>query len=418
MTININIDSICSLIGAVIAITFAIYYFTSNLFIRKERLSLFLSAFMFSVFIYLFSYSCYSSSTNAKNVLFWTRLCYSGGASAIVVGYLLISEIIQKESEKLKYFMISLTIFLIVLIYLPSDLFFTKELNPGKTHSSVIKGPYFPYLLMTIYLADIVVLFRFFKGCKENKEKLYLMVPIFVALVYWFIEAVFDGVFGAIFSLVNMKFSLGPIIMTFSLSLFSGRYSERRDSELIRIKKENKDIYKNLIYDNLSSLFSRKYFLEVLEQRAAVVRREHSSDCLMFLDVDNFKSVNDELGHNFGDDLIGYIGAVLNSASRKSDVCARYGGDEFLILLENCEIENSGKIADTLQRKLNSGLGQVLGDWSGKKNISFSIGIVSSRFWGWDPSEIVQMADMAMYMAKKKGRCTSFFYSEKMVKSG
>jgi diguanylate cyclase len=104
---------------------------------------------------------------------------------------------------------------------------------------------------------------------------------------------------------------------------------------LIRIKKENKQIYNSLIYDKLSTLYSRQYFLEILEQRIELGSREEIFDCIMFFDVDNFKSVNDELGHNYGDNLISYVGETLHNYSRKTDICARYGGDEFLILLEN-----------------------------------------------------------------------------------
>lgn len=412
MTISINIDSISSLVGSVITLTFAIYYFVTNLVVKKERLSSILSVLMFSVFIYLFSYSVYSSSINLKTVLFWTRLCYAGGAFVISIGFLLTSEIIQEESKKLRNFLIPLTVILIILIYLPTDLFFTEKLNPVKTHSSVIKGPLFIYLLLTIYLADFVVIVRFFRGLLKNKDQLYLTAPILFALIFWFCEALLDGIFGAVLSLTNMKISLGPIIMTFSLSMFSGRYVERRNLELDRIKKENKHIYKNLIYDNLSNLFSRQYFIEVLEQRAAELTRVEIDDCLMFIDVDNFKSVNDELGHNYGDDLIAYIGKVLRGSSRKSDICARYGGDEFLILLENCQIENAQNIADTLQNKLISGLQDVLGNWSGREKITFSIGIVSSRFWSKNTAEIVNMADKAMYEAKSTGRNNSIVYSE------
>ena len=419
MIININSDSISGFIGSSIALTFAIYYLTSNLIVKKERLTLGLSALMFTVSIYLFSYSLYASSTDIGRVLFWTRLCYAAGATAITVGFHLTSEIIEKQSRNLKFFMFALTIILIALIYLPSDLIFKDELNPVKTHSSVIKGPLFPYMLTIIYIADFIVLARFFMGVIQNKDQRYLTVPILYALIFWFAEALVEGVLGAILSIVPMKISLGPIIMTFSLALYSGRYARRGETELVRIKEENLKIYRNLIYDSLSSLYSRKYFIEVLEQRAAIVNREKSHDCLMFLDVDNFKSVNDILGHSYGDDLIRHIGSVLTRGCRKSDICARYGGDEFLILLENCPMEDALKIGKNLQHTLKTGLQDLFGDWSGNENISFSIGVVSSRFWSSDPAEIIRMADMAMYKAKAKasGRNAVVSYSEDLLET-
>jgi hypothetical protein len=99
------------------------------------------------------------------------------------------------------------------------DLLFTGVLNPLKTHSSVIKGPLFPYLLAIILFTDLALILRFIYGLFQNKENRYLLTPILIGLILWFFEAIFDAVFGAVLGLVNMKFSLGPIFMTFSIAL-------------------------------------------------------------------------------------------------------------------------------------------------------------------------------------------------------
>lgn len=413
MIININIDSISSSIGAIITLTFAVYYFTSYLIVKKELLYLVIALSMFSFFIYLSGYSLYASANKPDTVLFWTRICYAGGAFIIYSSFLLSSEIIHKTSKTLSRATLVLVIFLMILIFLPVDFIFTQNLNPDKTHSSVLKGPLFPYLLATILLADFLLIIRFVRGLFQNKEEMHLLMPILFGLVFWFLEALFDGVFGAVLGLVNMKLSLGPIIMTFCLALYSGRFAELQNSELIRVKKEKEKIYHNLIYDKLSALYSREYFTEILEHRIVLAQREAVCDCVLFFDVDYFKTVNDELGHSYGDDLIAYLGQNLKQHSRKSDVCARYGGDEFLVLFENCDLENAQKRAKEIQNQFNQGIYEVLGQWEGSKKVSLSIGIVYSASWGLDPQETIRRADLAMYEAKQSGRNAVVAYTIK-----
>lgn len=238
------------------------------------------------------------------------------------------------------------------------------------------------------------------------------MVPILCGLVFWFCEATFDALFGAVLGWVNMKFSLGPVFMTFSLAVYSARYTEMKNAELLQVKDENRRIYNSLIYDRLSTLYSRQYFVENLEQRMALNRRKALSDCLMFMDVDHFKAVNDELGHLYGDKLIAHLGGRLKENSRKSDTCARYGGDEFLILLENCRPEDAVKVGEQIQAIFGQGLCELLDQWKGWEQLSLSIGIVHSEFWGENAQETIQKADLAMYQAKRRGKNRVVCYSQ------
>jgi diguanylate cyclase (GGDEF)-like protein len=416
MIVSINIDSISSFIGTIISLTFAIYYMTSYMIVKKEKLHLIISIFMFSLVFYLSGYAFYSSGSNPDFVLFWTRICYSGGALIIFTGYLLSSEITQRRSTPLNYLIPGIVILLLISIYFPSDIFFTENLNPAKTHSTVIKGPLFPIILMIIFLTDFLLILRFIKDLMKDKENLYLIMPILFAILFWFIEAMFDGIFGAILSITNKKQSLGPIVMIFSLALYSGRYSEKKNKELIRVKEENRQINQSLIYDKLSNLYSREYFIQILKQRIALNERENVSDCLMFIDVDQFKTVNDELGHDSGDKVINYVGEVLRLHSRRTDICARYGGDEFLVLLENCQKNESMKIAEIIRSNFSTGLPSILKNWGGCQGVTLSIGVVDYLQWPGTADELIRNADQAMYEAKRQGKNTSVLYSSTMIK--
>lgn len=412
MSIVINPDSINSFAGSVITLTFAIYYFTSYLIIRKDGLFLYLSGFMFTMFMYLIGYSMYSSSLRPESVLFWTRICFSGGVLVALSSCLLSSEIIQRQSLRLNIAVFGSVFLLLMLIFIPSNLLFTNELNPVKTHSSVIKGPFFPYFLYTIYFLNLLLIIRFIFRLLQSSETLRLSAPLLFSLGFWFLESIFDGVFGAILSMAPMKLSLGPIVMTFSLALYSGKIIERKNCELIRVKEENKQIYNSLIYDELSALYSRQYFLEAFEQRCALIKRQTAEDCLMFIDIDNFKKVNDELGHLKGDEVIKLTGEVLRRHSRRSDVCARYGGDEFIILLENCCPDDALDIAENIIRHFKTGVPDKLSRWNGCENVSLSIGIISSPDWIDTPAANIKKADAAMYEAKRAGKNRVVIYRD------
>lgn len=411
MMININIDSVSSLIGSVIILTFAINFFTSYLYVKKEPLNLVLALSTFSFFLYLSGYAIYSSSTDPRSVLFWTRICYSAGVLIVYTSFLFSSSIINNFSKRINRFLLVFVAIFLVFVFLPTDLLFTKELSQVKTHSSVIKGPLFLYFLLVIYLLDFLLIIRFIIGLFKNRNQLYYLAPILAGLVFWFLEALYDGIFGAILSMANMKLSLGPIFMTFCLAVYSGRYAEKKSKELIQIKEENRIIYNNMIYDSLSTLYTRQYFIEAMEQRIAFKTREEVNDSILFIDVDNFKNVNDELGHKVGDLLIKYIGDTLRKYSRKSDICARFGGDEFVMLLENSNGDESVRIAENISQGFTLGLPDLLNNWSGCSGVSFSIGIIGSKHWTSDSEDIIHKADLAMYKAKRHGKNSICCYS-------
>ncbi|HUE90569.1 GGDEF domain-containing protein [Pseudomonas sp.] len=111
-------------------------------------------------------------------------------------------------------------------------------------------------------------------------------------------------------------------------------------------------------YDNVTGLTNRDYFMERLDQAASNALRYGSHFCLMFIDLDNFKIVNDTLGHQVGDELLREVARQLTEVSRNSDVRCRIGGDEFAVILENIQdLEGTGvlaqKIIDNLSWPIN-----------------------------------------------------------------
>ncbi|TDG20754.1 EAL domain-containing protein [Paraburkholderia silviterrae] len=136
-------------------------------------------------------------------------------------------------------------------------------------------------------------------------------------------------------------------------------------------------------------------------QSDAGERREHSGHSVMFLDLDQFKVVNDTCGHSTGDELIREVCSVLRKTLRRTDIIARLGGDEFGVVLPHCAVTHAWQLAESLREAIAgirfTGAGRVV-------QTSVSIGLVGDVASLACVKEVMKAADVACYMAKKKGR--------------
>jgi len=154
-------------------------------------------------------------------------------------------------------------------------------------------------------------------------------------------------------------------------------------------------------HDALTGLANRREFEYRLEQALHNLTRHPGRHALMFLDLDQFKLVNDTCGHAAGDELLRHICALLQSGLREGDTLARLGGDEFGILLENCAPQAAEKIAEVLRQTVQN-LHFV---WKGRPFVTtVSIGLVHVTQSPTTLEASLRAADMACYMAKEKGR--------------
>ncbi len=154
-------------------------------------------------------------------------------------------------------------------------------------------------------------------------------------------------------------------------------------------------------HDALTGLANRREFEFRLEQTLHQLSRQPGRHALMFLDLDQFKLVNDTCGHAAGDELLRHICALLQSGLREGDTLARLGGDEFGILLENCAPPACEKIAENLRQTVQN-LHFV---WKGRPFVTtVSIGLVHVTQAPTTLEALLRAADMACYMAKEKGR--------------
>jgi len=164
-------------------------------------------------------------------------------------------------------------------------------------------------------------------------------------------------------------------------------------------------------HDALTDLPNRVLFQDRLQQAVAHARRSGLLVAILFIDLDNFKDVNDALGHEFGDHLLKAVTLRLRNCTRESDTVARLGGDEFAVIQTDLDrSESAAKLAEKILEHLSAPY--LLEDQ--EVHISASIGVTICPLDQDDPLQIVKNADMAMYRAKNTGRANYKFYKEEM----
>ncbi|MFT5719922.1 MAG: diguanylate cyclase (GGDEF)-like protein/PAS domain S-box-containing protein [Motiliproteus sp.] len=167
---------------------------------------------------------------------------------------------------------------------------------------------------------------------------------------------------------------------------------------------ENK-LQKLAITDALTGLHNRHYLYEALDGACKRAKRYDSHLAVLFLDLDGFKAINDAYGHAVGDQLLAEVARVLRESVRESDLVARFGGDEFVIVLENRVFgkekpEPSAQIA----QKLIDSVGQPFQIQGETLTIGTSIGIARYPLNGSDSQSLIKHADVGLYEAKARGK--------------
>ena len=171
-------------------------------------------------------------------------------------------------------------------------------------------------------------------------------------------------------------------------------------------------------YDPLTRLPNRRLLLDRLQQAIAASARNQSVGALLFIDLDNFKTLNDTLGHDVGDRLLQQVAERLSSCIRKNDTVARLGGDEFLVMLEALSQNKpeAATQAEATGRKILDALNQIYQIDNHKYLGSVSIGVtLFSKQANVD--ELLKQADLAMYEAKSSGRNSLRFFDLEMQKA-
>ncbi len=162
-------------------------------------------------------------------------------------------------------------------------------------------------------------------------------------------------------------------------------------------------------HDSLTGLFNRQYFKEALAQQMALAKRNDYDLSILFIDVDDFKEINDSYGHSVGDDALKTVAAVIEKEKRNSDIAARYGGEEFVVLMNNTPAIKALILADRIRKKIAKER-----NFANGKFFQFSVsgGIASFPQHATEPASLMNYADSALYRSKGAGKNTITLFKE------
>lgn len=220
---------------------------------------------------------------------------------------------------------------------------------------------------------------------------------------------------GVVTDLVGMRRDGSEFPLDISLNTFEDDAGKRITAfirDITERRRHEERIQHQATHDSLTGLPNRWLLRDRLAQALAHAQRHSTKVAVMLVDLDNFKLINDSLGHLEGDVVLREVAERLKAVLRREDTVARFGGDEFMILLTEVHRESdlaavADKILRTFRQPIRTREGRTI-------NTSGSVGIALYPQDGADEETLVRYADMAMYEAKQSGRNTYAFFSERL----
>lgn len=181
----------------------------------------------------------------------------------------------------------------------------------------------------------------------------------------------------------------------------NGQLEKRVALRTVELETRNKQLRRIASKDPLTGLYNRRSFAELLNREMAEVQRYEREIACMMIDVDNFKQVNDVLGHQAGDRVLQQVAQVIRKEVRQCDITARFGGDEFVVLLPQCSATEACNLAKRIREQSRAAFSELT---AGPK-VSLSIGIADLHDSGAKTGEaLISAADKALYKVKGKGK--------------
>ena len=290
---------------------------------------------------------------------------------------------------------------------------------------SVKNTPIVTNIILIIFFILVLVMFM-------NDEKYLLGPSWFIVLVMFsFYQAgILKGILITIasfisililgqnlifpYSTVQYLYVLAPFLVA-ALTTYLYELKVKNKEELLDLKniaqtqliQEKEDLLQHAYYDELTKLPNRVLFHDRLKQAVAKTNRSNKDFAVLFIDLDQFKEINDSHGHTIGDSVLCEIASRLENTLRKEDTIARFGGDEFLCIVEQLESCESVAILAT---KLINATKEPMHMWGDTFQVTCSIGISIYKKDAKNEEVVLHHADTAMYKAKALGKDNYQFY--------
>jgi diguanylate cyclase (GGDEF)-like protein len=185
------------------------------------------------------------------------------------------------------------------------------------------------------------------------------------------------------------------------LAAFFGSYSAITLYNFINVTIEKQRFFAMSITDELTKLYNLRYFKNALKNECRAMEHESGkSFCIIMIDVDDFKRVNDVFGHKVGDLVLKEVAEIIKSNVRSSDIVARYGGEEIVILLRGSSLRTGMVFAEKVRKGIED---RIISDGARSYSLTISLGVASYQAYDNEES-IVKRADEGLYKAKNTGK--------------
>lgn len=229
---------------------------------------------------------------------------------------------------------------------------------------------YYLVAVSTLLTAAIIFIFRFYGWLPNNTFTMHVML------------------FGS---------AAESILLSFALAY---RIRVLREEE--RALRENEKVLQAIsVTDELTGMFNRRFLNASLVKKVAAARRGNANLSVLMMDVDHFKQYNDAYGHPEGDKVLENLGKLLAETLREEDIACRYGGEEFVVILDNADIKSALEAAE----RIRSGLEIIAFQPDAKKEIHTTVSIGAAQLLPEEsPEQLIARADQALYQAKQTGR--------------
>lgn len=279
-------------------------------------------------------------------------------------------------------------IVIVAYLYLPF-MFFTNGGNNGTVMLyfvmiAVYEGFFFNGKVLVFYIVTTLIL--------------YISICIFAYLLPEFVIAYTDDISKLIDIIVGL-FSVSLVTSIITITTFNSYSSEHKKSiDLLgELNIKNDELTELSIKDQLTGLYNRRYFLEVVDSELDYFKRYAQHFYVLMLDLDGFKTVNDDYGHLFGDEVLRKVSNQIVKSTRDYDVVARFGGEEFCIVISHLNPENILVIAERIRLHVE--------ELQLRNYIKMTVSIGVTRNCFGDTSEkLIERADEMLYKAKLKGK--------------
>jgi len=273
------------------------------------------------------------------------------------------------------------------------------------------KKPYGVKATLSFVFVIITALFDYYSGFELSFSIFYIFPISFAA---WFINRKL-GVGLSVFSAIiwySVDYYSGHVYSNAAIPYWNGfvrlgffvvitiliseiKIRLHKETELARV-------------DNLTQLLNARFFKDSVQTQMEVAARHNHKIVFGYIDLDNFKMVNDSMGHSEGDKVLRSVGDVLNSSVRVSDLAGRLGGDEFVVFLPETDLSGAEQVFSKVQSRLQETVEKQ------KWPVGFSIGVVVFSNIPDSADDALQLADNLMYRVKKAGK-NNILYEELTV---